>query len=191
MRLCQDTGCPRRHRIPHTSQDIFEDGGRIYGQLEAGLCDVFSWLADEVSIRLLSFWFSPYLSLQIRGRLPDHYVRLSAVFGEIPFQQNLLSYPFTNLVVNLGAETSAHVDPQDDELCAVFPFGNWTGGELCLYEPGITLELRAGDVVLFPSNRITHFNLRMAGHRGSMVLNTDSHMKSWIKDRNGWGERIR
>lgn len=92
--------------------------------------------------------------------------------------------------MNLGAETSAHTDPQDDNLCAVVPFGNWKGGELCLYELGIALELRPGDVVMFPSNRITHFNLRMEGHRGSMVLSTDSHMRGWIENNNGWGDRV-
>lgn len=63
MRLCQDTGCPRRHIIPHLSQDIFEDGGRLYKQLTAGLYDVFSWLGDEVSIYLCGSWRSAYLSL--------------------------------------------------------------------------------------------------------------------------------
>ena len=138
-----------------------------------------------------SFQCFPYLSYQVRSRLPNHFDELVAVIRHIPFAQNLLSYPFTNLIVNLGAETSAHIDPQDNGLCVVLPFGNWTGGELCLYEPGLVLELRPGDVVMFPSNHVTHFNLRMEGYRGSLVLSTDSHMNSWIKDRNGWGAHIR
>ena len=88
--------------------------------------------------------------------------------------------------MNVGAETSAHIDPQDNGLCAVIPFGDWEGGELCLCQPGIVLELCAGDVVIFPSNKILHFNLAMQGHRGSMVLSTDCQMKGWTGDRNGW-----
>ena len=73
----------------------------------------------------------------------------------------------------------------------MLPFGNWKGGELCLYEPGITLGLRAGDVVLFPSNRISHFNLCMEGHCGSIVLSTDRDMKGWIENRNHWASYVR
>ena len=90
-----------------------------------------------------------------------------------------------------GKSGPDNIDSQDDDLCVVLPFGDWKGGELCLYESGLVLELRPGDVVMFPSNHITHFNLHMEGYRGSLVLSTDSHMKGWIKDRNGWGVHIR
>lgn len=73
----------------------------------------------------------------------------------------------------------------------MLPFGDWEGGELCLYEPGITLDLCAGDVVLFPSNQISHFNLCMEGYRGSMVLSTDRDMKGWVENRNNWASHIR
>ena len=95
------------------------------------------------------------------------------------------------MIVNLGAETTAHIDPQDDDLCLVIPFGDWKGGELCFYELGIALELCPGDVVMFPSNQITHFNLCMEGHRGSFVLCSDVQMEGWVGDRNGWSKWVK
>lgn len=133
----------------------------------------------------------PYILPQIKTRLPNHFSALTAIYQELPYYQDLLSYPFTNLVVNLGAETNGHIDSQDDELCVTLPFGCWKGGELSFYELGIVLELRPGDVVIFPSNRITHFNLWMEGFRGSIVLSTDSRMKGWIDGRNGWSSWVR
>lgn len=55
MGLCQDTSCPRCHRIPHLSQAIVEDGGYLYKQLTTGLGDVFSWLEDKVSVHSSTF----------------------------------------------------------------------------------------------------------------------------------------
>src|SRR5579872_6068218 len=109
-------------------------------------------------------------------RHPSQFTSLKEVYNEIPAQQDLVSYPFTNLVVNLGAETGAHNDPDDLLLCAVIPFGNWEGGELCLFQPGLVLELSPGDIAVFPSDKITHFNMPMEGLRGSIVLSTDACM---------------
>jgi len=95
-------------------------------------------------------------------------------------------------VVNIGAQLEPHTDPKDEGLCVVIPFGSWKGGELCLYDVGIVLELEPGDVVLFPSDRITHFNLEVEGLRGSLVMASDRDIKgSWMEDRNKWGHAIR
>jgi len=102
----------------------------------------------------------------------------------------MVSYPFTNFILNLGAETDGHIDPMDDGLCAVIPFGNWKGGELCLSQLGLVLQLQPGDVVLFPSNQIAHFNLRMSGQRGSIVLSTDKTLKSWVNNKNEWDDHV-
>ena len=94
-------------------------------------------------------------------------------------------------MVNIGAQLEPHTDPKDDGLCVVIPFGSWKGGELCLYDAGIVLELEPGDVVLFPSDRITHFNLEVEGLCGSLVMATDRDIKgSWMENRNNWGHAI-
>ena len=102
----------------------------------------------------------------------------------------MCSFPFTNFILNLGVETAGHIDSMDDGLCAVIPFGNWLGGELCLSQLGLVLQLQPGDVVLFPSDQIAHFNLQMSGLRGSIVLSTDKTMRGWVEDRNMWGDHV-
>ena len=60
------------------------------------------------------------------------------------------------------------------------------GGELCLYEPGIVLESQAGDLVIFQSCKVTHFNLHFEGIRGSLVLHSDKTVDEWAENYNHW-----
>ena len=130
-------------------------------------------------------------SLQIRKNLPEHFEHLSETFHDLPFEPWFkVPHPFAKLVVNLGAQTEGHTDPKDNGLCVVIPFGKWEGGELCLYQPGVVLELEPGDVVAFPSDRITHFNLEMSGLRGSLVMATDRDIRTWKETRNHWKHAI-
>lgn len=69
-----------------------------------------------------------------------------------------------------------------DESCS--------GGNLCFLEPGIRLELRNGDVVMFLSGKLTHFNMHFRGLRASLVLHSDHAGKNWVKDRNKWEHSI-
>lgn len=113
---------------------------------------------------------------------------LSASIEELPGNERPLVAPFSNLVVNLNVATKAHRDPMDKQFCLVIPIGEFEGGDLCLYEPGLTLRLSNGDLVVFQSADTTHFNCHFKGHRASFVLSTDKHMDNWIGGRkNGWG----
>lgn len=96
------------------------------------------------------------------------------------------AYPFAGYVLNVNVCTRAHRDFKDMLLCVVIPIGDFVGGELCLLEPGIVLELRSGDMVIFPSHRLTHFNLHYTGQRASLVLHSDRDGAQWVKNRNGW-----
>lgn len=131
------------------------------------------------------------MTLQIKQRLPEHFESLSEVYEALPFEPMFAPpYPFSKLVVNTGAQTEGHTDPKDDGLCVVIPFGEWEGGELCLYQPGLVLELQPGDVVAFPSDRIAHFNLEISGRRGSLVMATDKDNRGWMENKNHWGHAI-
>lgn len=97
-------------------------------------------------------------------------------------------YPFTGYVVNISVCTDGHRDSVDKKICVLVFFGDWEGGELCMFEPGLVFELKAGDVMIFPSADITHFNLHFKGTRGSIVMHSDRYGDSWTKDYNGWGK---
>lgn len=104
----------------------------------------------------------------------------------LPGKQSSPAYPFGGFVININICTRAHRDMKDRSWCAVLPMGDFKGGELCFFEPGLVLELHPGDLLIFPSRYITHFNLHFTGKRVSLDLHSDRDAEQWIKDRNGW-----
>ena len=66
-------------------------------------------------------------------------------------------------MLNLNVATKAHRDHKDYLLCLVIPLGEFMGGELCMVETGLVLEIKSGDIVIFPSGDITHYNLHFTG----------------------------
>ena len=95
-------------------------------------------------------------------------------------------YPFSSLVLNINVMTSGHRDGQDLKACLVMAIGDHEGGELCLMEPGLVIPLRSGDLIIFRSCDVTHFNLHYKGFRASMVLHSDRHGEKWAKNCNKW-----
>ena len=95
------------------------------------------------------------------------------------------------MVINLNAATLAHRDCKDQGLCVVIAIGDFQGGELCLYEPGLVVPLRPGDIIVFPSTRITHFNIHYSGCRASIVLHTDREIDKWTNgQQNSWSHNM-
>lgn len=78
------------------------------------------------------------------------------------------------------------MDTGDVDICIVMPIGSFKGGELALHEAGLVLEMVEGDILIFPSWRITHFNLHFEGVRLSLVLHSDKDVKTWVSNRNSW-----
>ena len=122
--------------------------------------------------------------------MPDTYKHLEAYARLLPCNNQALSAPFLGLVINLNVATAAHRDSKDDSLCLVLAVGDYEGGELVLYEPGLVIPLQNGDFVLFPSCELTHFNLHYTGRRASIVLHTDREMAKWHTGRNGWSNNV-
>ncbi|TFK58677.1 hypothetical protein BDN72DRAFT_781767 [Pluteus cervinus] len=149
---------------------------------------------DPEECQLLSDMISPiseYLEEHLPALIPDVFSVWETYANSLPLASIPPAYPFTGLVLNLCVSTSAHKDINDESLCVVVPFGNkWTGGELCLFEPGLVVDLQPGDVIVFPSSQITHFNAHMNGERGSFVLYSDKKMGDWVKEANGWEDHI-
>ena len=118
--------------------------------------------------------------------MPQEYEELQLSCRVLPFCERSPAEPFTGFVLNLNVSTMAHRDFGDQHFCAVFTFQHCVGGELGLYEPGIVLESRMGDLVIFPSSKVTHFNLHFEGIRGSVVLHSDKAMDQWLESYNCW-----
>jgi hypothetical protein len=101
---------------------------------------------------------------------------------------DLGSAPFCMTVLNIQPATLGHRDDSDmvDSICLVMALGEFHGGELCLYEAGVVIELPPGGVVAIRSKRDLHFNLDFIGQRMSFVFTSDKGLERWEKDRNGW-----
>lgn len=106
----------------------------------------------------------------------------------LPARETSAAYPFCGFVLNVNGMTKVHRDPQDfRHFCVVVVVGDHEGGELCLLEPGLVLELKNGDMAIFQSGRVSHFNLHYSGVRASLVLNTDAALYEYASnDMNGW-----
>ena len=87
--------------------------------------------------------------------------------------------PFSGFVFNLNPVTRLHFDCNDLRLCVAFALGIFTGGELILDGPcGVVLPMRPGDVAVYDSANIPHYNLTFRGRRMSVVMNMDRVLRS-------------
>ncbi|KAJ7140273.1 hypothetical protein C8R43DRAFT_1131647 [Mycena crocata] len=158
-------------RAPHPSDEIKDD------PLEAAALAEF--------IKLVTF----VIEFHLRKLLPDEYAAIKVYVERLPLNERSLAHPFGGFVINVRVSTRGHRDTGDKLLCVVIPFGCWTGGELGMYEPGVAFRLRSWDALIFPSCKITHFNLDFKGSRLSLVLHSDKYGDHWIQDQNGWAAR--
>ncbi|KAJ7796414.1 hypothetical protein B0H13DRAFT_1447799, partial [Mycena leptocephala] len=76
------------------------------------------------------------ITLSAQKILPEEYEVIKVFVNQLPLNERSLAYPFGGFVINIGVATKAHRDRFDKIFCVIIPFGKWTGGELCLYEPG-------------------------------------------------------
>ncbi|KAJ7575932.1 hypothetical protein C8J56DRAFT_1062797 [Mycena floridula] len=111
---------------------------------------------------------------------------LEITVEHMPFNTSPGAAPFTGYIININVTTDGHIDPSDRNLCVVVPFGDWEDGELVLYQLGLVVDLKPLDILIFPSSRITHFNLRHKGKRGSVVMSTNKEFDSWVENQNGY-----
>ncbi|KJA24319.1 hypothetical protein HYPSUDRAFT_136399 [Hypholoma sublateritium FD-334 SS-4] len=161
---CQNT--PRR-------SNELKDRPEEYLKLQDALKPVFEWLTE-----------------QLRALLPETYAALSLFVEVLPCSDVTPIYPFGGFVININVTTRIHRDHGDHDICLVISISDCLGGELCLFEPGIVLDLRSGYSVIFASAAISHFNLHYKGIRASIVLHSDRGGMDWVVDRNGWAHNI-
>lgn len=119
---------------------------------------------------------------------PKIYKELSMSVEKMPVDGWSPVQPFAGLVINFNVTTRLHRDHKDDKICLVMVIkdDNCVGGELCFYEPGLVMKLRSGDIVIFRSSGISHFNLHFKGKRISLVFSSDADILRWLANSNGW-----
>ena len=66
----------------------------------------------------------------------------------LPGQPGSPTRPFVSFVININVCTQGHRDVKD-MLCLVLAIGEFEGGAIALYEPGLVLELGNGDWIVF------------------------------------------
>ncbi|KAG2351587.1 hypothetical protein BDR07DRAFT_1318432 [Suillus spraguei] len=100
--------------------------------------------------------------------------------------KNLVTAPFTGLVLNIQCTTTGHLDADDDLVCCVIPFDKFINRPFVQYKTGLVFDIVPGDFFIFRSLKITHFNLHFSSFQGSLVLHSDGLTNSWVDNRNRW-----
>ena len=126
--------------------------------------------------------------LKLKHYLPNEVEVISADASILPSGGTSIVQPFLGFVINMNVVTRAHRDVKDHHLCLVMPIGDFKDGELCFFESGLVIPLSHGDIIVFASRDITHFNLHYRGRRASFVYHTDNAITDWTKFFNHWGE---
>jgi hypothetical protein len=125
---------------------------------------------------------------QLKEILPEEYKVISLFADVLPAGGTSPAYPFGGYTINFNVSTRIHRDGEDLRFCVVLVLmDGCEGGDLCILELGLRLTLRHGDLVVFRSDILSHFNLHFKGKRVSIVMQTDKAGMGWVKDRNGWG----
>ncbi|TFK59342.1 hypothetical protein BDN72DRAFT_905945 [Pluteus cervinus] len=129
-----------------------------------------------------------FIDRMVLHHLPEVHRDLRQFVETLPGNEISPASPFSAFVINLNAATGAHRDWNDQEICVVLAITDegCKGGELILVEPKAVIPLQNGDIIMFRSGDITHFNLHFKGCRSSLVLHSDKHTGSWVEHRNNW-----
>ncbi|KAG1816433.1 uncharacterized protein BJ212DRAFT_1271479, partial [Suillus subaureus] len=158
--LLEKEGMRTNHQqvIPYISKDLHEHQC-IYSTISHVYAELFEW------VRKL-----------MENFLQDKFEMLMEVASILLGNHCPPFVPFISLVININVRTKAHCDGQDCHFCLVIPIGHFQGGAFCA----------SGDVALFRSSEVTHFNLDYKGARASLVFQTDREFATWLKNQNGW-----
>ncbi|KDR70585.1 hypothetical protein GALMADRAFT_144489 [Galerina marginata CBS 339.88] len=149
-----------RSYIPRASKEL-TDNLESYNALRHLFGKVFDWQKRVVE-----------------RYLPEKAAKLQEYVDQLPDNEISPMAPFGSLVVNLNVATTIHRDWNDWDICGVLVASDCEGGDTVYHELGVAVEGRNGDFTLFPSVKISHYNLHYKGKRASLVFHTDRSLTS-------------
>ena len=122
---------------------------------------------------------------------PKTHNKLAEYVSEVPHKGESPFFPFAACASNCNADVLPHRDIKDGhQTCTTASFGDFTGGELVLYELRLIIKTRPLELIQFPSALINHFTLDYEGRRGSFVFHSDRELIRWYIERNGWENMV-
>ena len=113
--------------------------------------------------------------------LPDNYEILSEFIDILLCGKPFPVYPFSGFILNINITSRIYHDKKNKNICLVLALSDGNSGELCLLEPGLVLALKCGDIVIFDSGNISHFNMYYIGRRASIAFHSDKLLDSALK----------
>jgi hypothetical protein len=119
--------------------------------------------------------------------IPGPYQKQYSKAKETPFK--IANTAFTTITTNINFQTSIHKDTMDDDEgfgnLSVIEHGEYTGGETCLPQYGIGVDVREGDI-LFMDVHEWHGNLPIVCKKGAERLSVVCYLRKniWKRTRN-------
>ena len=123
-----------------------------------------------------------------KNYVPDCYAKQYAKAKETPFR--IANTSFTTITTNINFRTTIHTDKGDDEEgfgnLAVIERGKYAGGETCLPQYGVGVDVREGDI-LFMDVHEWHGNLPIVPkEKGAERMSVVCYLRKnvWNRTRN-------
>ena len=116
--------------------------------------------------------------------LPEYYEKQARKSRETPFK--IADTAFTTVTTNINFQTTIHTDKGDDEEgfgnLAVVERGKYTGGETCLPQYGVGVDVREGDI-LFMNVHEWHGNLPMKFEKDAERMSIVCYLRKRVWER--------
>ena len=174
--------------IPRASREL-QGNTDFCSLMDEILENVLIWQSIEVCLGSFYLHCINFFK-QLKSLLPEAHENLSNFVDCLPGNESPMAHPFSGFVLNINVSTRIHRDWNDKDICIVIPISDCEGGELVLMELGLVLDLKNGDMVIFRSGELSHFNLHYRGKRASLVLHSDRSGDSWVDNRNNWADNV-
>ncbi|KAJ7764542.1 hypothetical protein DFH07DRAFT_939066 [Mycena maculata] len=121
---------------------------------------------------------------------PEAFEEVRPFADALPLNSASPCYPFAGYMLNFRVVTDAHKDALDAKWCLIIFVKRGFGAELCLYELGVKVKGKTGNMLAFASRWTTHFNTHFQGQRCTLVLHTDKEGDDWAEDTGGWADHV-